>query len=504
MKSRIAIVVCGVVAALVALVLAPLGATSALETGGTEVYAVQGSTQLPTETRVLAAGEVVQLTAAGTITTGCSTPDRPNCGTIAPDGERDANGQLSYASSVTDADLQPYTNDTVNPSGVYNPYVSTQGVTGCPIFALLYRLGGTGAWSCVGTGPTTVTGNGEMLQLWVFDDRYGDNGGAWSVTVTPAAGDVDVDDSNGNLWVDSNNGHIHHFGITLDCDGSFTGSSNDGDGHDLDFAETVSGQWDQDTGLLTFHGVYSSPAYPGYEFDGVATVVDGTYSNATLTDTYGGVYTPETGWDWHGIIDGGPDDCEPVVVPQATIDPGVDQTVPATGPSGGLVTYVAPTSSTPGATVSCTPASGTTFAAVGSSTLITCAASAPGTTGSAPTTFTVTIGCSPAVGFGGSLTAPLPKASVKLGSTLPVKVRSTTCWTVAPSTIFVKIYDAAGTAVVQAVPTSSSKADTPGQLRGGDGQYIFNLDTGKLTVGKTYTVKLSGGAAASSTFSVTK
>ena len=103
-----------------------------------------------------------------------------------------------------------------------------------------------------------------------------------------------------------------------------------------------------------------------------------------------------------------------------------------------------------------------------------------------------------------AITSPLPKASVKSGSTVPVKVRNE-CGTavVKPITIALTGTTSTGQPVNVASPASTSKADTRGQLRWSDGQYIYNLSTDGLAPG-TYTVVLSGGATATSTFTVTR
>src|SRR4051812_6279687 len=52
-------------------------------------------------------------------------------------------------------------------------------------FALVGRIGTTGPWTLVGTGPTAITGNGE-LYLAMNDEigQFGDNNGTMQATVT--------------------------------------------------------------------------------------------------------------------------------------------------------------------------------------------------------------------------------------------------------------------------------------------------------------------------------
>jgi hypothetical protein len=166
MKSRIALA-SAVLMALLALALAPLGGTAALDT--VEHYTVAGNDPDPTDTRVLAAGEVVTLTATGTIYTGCGA--RPGCGVVTPEGES-ADGGLTRNANWGSYDAQAATTH------------NAAGVTSCPVFSLLYRLGTTSGWSCAGGGPITITGTGTMLQVWMFDDYYADNSGSWDVALT--------------------------------------------------------------------------------------------------------------------------------------------------------------------------------------------------------------------------------------------------------------------------------------------------------------------------------
>jgi hypothetical protein len=82
------------------------------------------------------------------------------------------------------------------------------------------------------------------------------------------------------------------------------------------------------------------------------------------------------------------------------LSPPADITVPATSPAGAVVTYTTPTAvdeagDSPAATVSCTPASGATFA-IGTTT-VTCTAQDPDDLNSpVSATFTVTVTASPA------------------------------------------------------------------------------------------------------------
>lgn len=55
-------------------------------------------------------------------------------------------------------------------------------MNGFPIVSLVARVGG-GELQFVGTGPTILTGSGELV-LYVNDNFFGDNSGAWNVTVS--------------------------------------------------------------------------------------------------------------------------------------------------------------------------------------------------------------------------------------------------------------------------------------------------------------------------------
>ncbi|MEB2774187.1 hypothetical protein SYJ56_02655 [Algoriphagus sp. D3-2-R+10] len=54
-------------------------------------------------------------------------------------------------------------------------------INGFPIVSLVARVGG-GELQLIGTGPTQVTGSGELI-LYVNDSFFGDNSGAWNVEV---------------------------------------------------------------------------------------------------------------------------------------------------------------------------------------------------------------------------------------------------------------------------------------------------------------------------------
>ncbi|GAA0877471.1 hypothetical protein GCM10009119_04390 [Algoriphagus jejuensis] len=55
-------------------------------------------------------------------------------------------------------------------------------INGLPLVSLVARVG-DGEFQFVGTGPTQLTGSGELV-LYVNDSFFGDNSGAWTVEVS--------------------------------------------------------------------------------------------------------------------------------------------------------------------------------------------------------------------------------------------------------------------------------------------------------------------------------
>ena len=135
-----------VVAAFVALVAAAQSAAGPSTV--TSVYTV-GSLGVPgASTGLVLDGESVTVTAAGTV-----CPGTGSC--FGPDGDASA--------------------DTTQ-SG-FGGFVAP----GAPAWGLVARVGG-GAWVQVGSGPTTLSGTGELV-FAVNDDLFWDNAGSFAVTV---------------------------------------------------------------------------------------------------------------------------------------------------------------------------------------------------------------------------------------------------------------------------------------------------------------------------------
>jgi hypothetical protein len=117
------------------------------QTTTTTIVSVDALTAGWTDTGVLVpSGATVTLTATGT-----ANCDYPDCGDI------DANGPGGTADSSFTA-------------------------PGLPVLSLVGMIG-TGSAFFVGTGPTTVTGSGE-LYLAYNDNIYWDNAGGFTVTIT--------------------------------------------------------------------------------------------------------------------------------------------------------------------------------------------------------------------------------------------------------------------------------------------------------------------------------
>ncbi len=79
---------------------------------------------------------------------------------------------------------------------------------GAPAWGLVARVG-SGAWKQVGSGPTTISGTGE-LQFAVNDDFLGDNSGSFTVTVT-ASGSRNAGTGSGCTpgWGNGDQNHTH-------------------------------------------------------------------------------------------------------------------------------------------------------------------------------------------------------------------------------------------------------------------------------------------------------
>ena len=135
-----------VVAAFVALVGAAQSAAGPSTV--TSGYTV-GSLAVPgASTGLVLDGESVTVTAAGTV-----CPGTGSC--FGPDGDASVDTtQSGYGGFVT---------------------------PGAPAWGLVARVGG-GAWVQVGSGPTTLSGTGELV-FAVNDDLFWDNAGSFAVTV---------------------------------------------------------------------------------------------------------------------------------------------------------------------------------------------------------------------------------------------------------------------------------------------------------------------------------
>jgi hypothetical protein len=142
----------GVIA--LALVLAASATAIQPVTITTTTYAVSGSAVPGATTGLVLNGDTVTVTATGAV---C-----PYSGAVCPG----PNGNPGYDTS----------------SSAYGGFPAP----GAPAWGLVARVG-SGAWTHVGSGPTTVSGTGE-LQFAFNDDFLGDNSGSFAVTVTAGSG----------------------------------------------------------------------------------------------------------------------------------------------------------------------------------------------------------------------------------------------------------------------------------------------------------------------------
>ena len=133
-----------------ALVLAASATAVGPVTITTTTYAVSGTAVPGASTGLVLNGNTVSLTATGAV---C-----PGNGAVCPG----PNGNSGY-------------NTASSPYGGFP-------APGAPAWGLVARVG-SGAWTHVGGGPTTISGSG-VLQFAVNDDYLGDNSGSFTVTVT--------------------------------------------------------------------------------------------------------------------------------------------------------------------------------------------------------------------------------------------------------------------------------------------------------------------------------
>jgi hypothetical protein len=73
-------------------------------------------------------------------------------------------------------DGAPISSTLQDPSGFFQPQLNA--------FSLIGSLDGGSTWKEIGSGPTTVTGPGDLI-FADNDNNYGDNSGSVSVTITP-------------------------------------------------------------------------------------------------------------------------------------------------------------------------------------------------------------------------------------------------------------------------------------------------------------------------------
>jgi hypothetical protein len=142
----------GVIA--LALVLAASATAIQPVTITTTTYAVSGSAVPGATTGLVLNGDTVTLTATGAV---C-----PYSGAVCPG----PNGNSGYDTN----------------SSAYGGFPAP----GAPAWGLVARVG-SGAWTHVGSGPTPVSGTGQ-LQFAVNDDFLGDNSGSFTVTVNANSG----------------------------------------------------------------------------------------------------------------------------------------------------------------------------------------------------------------------------------------------------------------------------------------------------------------------------
>jgi len=141
----------GVIA--LALVLAASATAVGPVTVTTTTYGVIGSAVPGGSTGLMLNGDAVTVTATGVV---C-----PYDGAVCPG----PNGNSGYDTN----------------SSAYGGFPAP----GAPAWGLVARVG-SAAWTQVGSGPTTVSGTGE-LQFAVNDDFLGDNSGSFTVTVTASS-----------------------------------------------------------------------------------------------------------------------------------------------------------------------------------------------------------------------------------------------------------------------------------------------------------------------------
>jgi hypothetical protein len=157
---------------LVTAVVLALGAQgSAAGTTTSSVYTVAGTTTLSglNTGLVLKKGRPVIVTATGVV---CITLELSVC--VTPDGD-------------------PLVDTTQ----------SSFALPGARAYGLFGRVG-SGPWKLLGSGPTTLSGKGELL-LAMNDDRYVDNSGSFTVTVSYAESGVSRD-----CWPGWGNGDDNH------------------------------------------------------------------------------------------------------------------------------------------------------------------------------------------------------------------------------------------------------------------------------------------------------
>ena len=173
------------VGATVALIAASQGA-AATPQQTTSVYVVGSLTVPGVDTGlVLKKGHPVTVSATGTVCPGtgfCTTPD---------------------GTWVVDTTESPY-----------DGYV----LPGAPAYGLVARVG-TGPWVQVGTGPVQIKGKGDLVFAF-NDDKFPDNTGSFTVTVTSAgrgATQVSGPCTPGNGYGDTNHEHTGPPGQTGDA-----------------------------------------------------------------------------------------------------------------------------------------------------------------------------------------------------------------------------------------------------------------------------------------------
>ena len=148
----------------------------------TETVVVAGSAVDPTPGPVVDAGQTVTISATGSIFTNCPVNHQ-----VTIDGQ--AYTRINCPNMPPSGDVVvPTATPTATPVPLYfGTIVPGIPAGNCPGFSLVFREVGDTAWLCAGAGPTSFTGSGKAIQFWMYDDQYGDNAGAWTVTIAPVA-----------------------------------------------------------------------------------------------------------------------------------------------------------------------------------------------------------------------------------------------------------------------------------------------------------------------------